>query len=907
MNAQNKFIWTVVIKMKKSIVMFIVFQFMVACGGSGGGDTGTDSGGGGNTNAAPVANAGQNVSVEELSSVTLDGSASSDPDGDTITYSWQQLSGSAVTLSDANLVNPTFDAPSVNEDETLVFRLTVTDTSNASNSDEVSIEIINRRLTVDADVIQKICSACHYDEGAASNTRMVFRRGEGHSEYNETILTDFSRSVGYEYILSKARAVISHGGGVQLTCDDEEFATLESFLKSVNNLDETTPSVCESTMFKNINLVDAETTLRRAAIIMVGRLPTEDEISLATSGEEGLRTALRGLMEGENFHEFLIKGANDRLHTTAFINDGELKFLDRNDTYYIELSTRNWEAANVPGAPPIELGEYRYGLAMAPLKLVAYIVENDLPYTEILQADYTMVNPKTNDFFQADLEFDADADSLTFKKGINRGQILQDDAYVEDRSSGQGVLVTNHSGYITLPQAGLLNDIALMHRYPSTDTNVNRGRAKWVMKQFLNFDIEASVLRVSDQADLEDTNNPTLNNPNCTVCHITMDPIAGAFQNVNNKSHYRASRGGLDSLPNEYKNAPDSPYEEGDTWYDESLMLAPGFYDQPITDNDNSLQQLAQFIVADDRFAQSAVAFWWGAIMSKPLAEAPQDESDDDYQAKLEIYSQQQDYVASVAKQFAAGIHGGNKFNLKDLLAEMFMSPWFRASTSVEELTSYESTVFEDVGVGRLLTPEELAAKTKALIGFSWGESSEYSNNTRGYIDTRYNHLKYPYRVLYGGINSSGIVERSRELTALMSNISLRQALSVSCSAVVLDFKRDKEQRLFLNMVDMTDTPVTAQGEAKIKEQIIALHKRFLGESLTTESEELLASYQFFLDSWQQRSDDDNTTVLDTDQVCERPEGVSFEDEDLDDPNYTQASWIRMLSYIMTDYKYLHE
>jgi len=238
---------------------------------------------------------------------------------------------------------------------------------------------------------------------------------------------------------------------------------------------------------------------------------------------------------------------------------------------------------------------------------------------------------------------------------------------------------------------------------------------------------------------------------------------------------------------------------------------------------------------------------------------------------------------------------------------EMIMSPWFRASTSVEGLSSDEFIKFEDIGVGRLLTPEELAAKTKALIGFSWGQSDEFSNNTRGYIDTRYNHLKYPYRVLYGGINSSGIVERSRELTALMSNIALRQALSVSCSAVILDFKRNKEQRLFLNVVDMTDTPITAQGEAQIKEQIIALHQRFLGESLTIESDELLASYQFFLDSWQLRSDNDNSRVLTADQICEAPEGVNFDDSDFDDMNYTQASWIRMLSYIMTDYKYLHE
>ena len=60
-------------------------------------------------NQAPLANAGTDQSGMEANTlVTLDGSGSSDPDGDSLGYHWAQVSGPSVTLSDTNIVNPTF-------------------------------------------------------------------------------------------------------------------------------------------------------------------------------------------------------------------------------------------------------------------------------------------------------------------------------------------------------------------------------------------------------------------------------------------------------------------------------------------------------------------------------------------------------------------------------------------------------------------------------------------------------------------------------------------------------------------------------------------------------------------------------------------------------------------------------
>src|SRR5260370_18820680 len=64
-------------------------------------------------NSAPVANAGQNQSITVKANIKLDGSGSTDVDGDALSYSWSFLTlpqGSHATLSNANAVMPTFTA-----------------------------------------------------------------------------------------------------------------------------------------------------------------------------------------------------------------------------------------------------------------------------------------------------------------------------------------------------------------------------------------------------------------------------------------------------------------------------------------------------------------------------------------------------------------------------------------------------------------------------------------------------------------------------------------------------------------------------------------------------------------------------------------------------------------------------
>lgn len=92
-------------------------------------------------NRLPLAVAGPDQTVNEGAIVTLDGSASSDPDGRIESFEWSQTSGPTVTLSGSDTATPGFTAPATTVALTLSFRLVVSDDGGAVATDEVQVRV----------------------------------------------------------------------------------------------------------------------------------------------------------------------------------------------------------------------------------------------------------------------------------------------------------------------------------------------------------------------------------------------------------------------------------------------------------------------------------------------------------------------------------------------------------------------------------------------------------------------------------------------------------------------------------------------------------------------------------------------------------------------------------------------
>jgi hypothetical protein len=95
-------------------------------------------------NRKPMAFAGGDQTVNEETLVQLDGSLSSDPDNELITFKW--IAPPVVTLSSTTISKPTFTAPLVHRDSVIIIKLVVNDGKLNSDTDKVSITVKNLNI-----------------------------------------------------------------------------------------------------------------------------------------------------------------------------------------------------------------------------------------------------------------------------------------------------------------------------------------------------------------------------------------------------------------------------------------------------------------------------------------------------------------------------------------------------------------------------------------------------------------------------------------------------------------------------------------------------------------------------------------------------------------------------------------
>ncbi|MGA1863829.1 MAG: choice-of-anchor U domain-containing protein [bacterium] len=94
-------------------------------------------------NLQPFANAGSDQTVNENVTIVLNGINSGDPDGTITDYSWEQISGHQVAISDSSNPEPTFISPYVSINENLIFKLTVTDNDGLQATDFCVVTVLD--------------------------------------------------------------------------------------------------------------------------------------------------------------------------------------------------------------------------------------------------------------------------------------------------------------------------------------------------------------------------------------------------------------------------------------------------------------------------------------------------------------------------------------------------------------------------------------------------------------------------------------------------------------------------------------------------------------------------------------------------------------------------------------------
>ncbi|MCP5335076.1 MAG: c-type cytochrome [Oceanospirillaceae bacterium] len=457
------------------------------------------------------------------------------------------------------------------------------------------------------------------------------------------------------------------------SCDAACASDIVAYISAVNGLNYQAPPAAGG---GGTSIIDGRITLDaaahqkrlyKAALNLVSRLPTQQERDLVLQkGDAGFTQAVTGMMEETAFYERLRE-----IYQPLLVDPGAPQvgnFLTMFGSYgrwafdvYASSRARALYAN----------GLMTTGLNQEPMRLIEYIVKENRPYTEILTADYTMVN-----YFSARAY--NKHEQLTFRHLTNPkyADIPWDpEHYVPVR-------------FTEIPQAGLLTQMHFLKTYPTTATNVNRHRAYMVFKLFLDTDL----LEIDGSRTLPDdilVDDPTRNSPSCTGCHQIMDPVASTFR------HWQLGTVRRSNL-NQAK-------------WDQSTILMPGFNGQEMDANNPApLVWLGKEIAKDPRFARATVKTFFTEMTGAALLEVPAENSP---QAAHALYDFQQQVINDLAAKFIA-----SGYNFKSLIVNLLATDYFNDQDFVG-------------GSSRLLPAQRLVRKLQATTGQgSFSGSNLYLN-----------------------------------------------------------------------------------------------------------------------------------------------------------------------------------
>jgi hypothetical protein len=285
-----------------------------------------------------------------------------------------------------------------------------------------------------------------------------------------------------------------------------------------------------------------------------------------------------------------------------------------------------------------------------PLQLIRHIIENDLPYSEVVTAPYTMTNEVLSAWW-----------GINYPEG-SQGWIASD--YTDGR-----------------PQSGVLSQNTFWHKYPSMGGNANRHRANAISRVLLCDDFLSRPIvldRLAIDKLTQDPENAIRTTDTCQSCHSSLDPLAG-------------------NLFGFFREDPDEDeFGDGRIYRPENELAwkhysgrAPAWYGTPTS----GLQELGEQIAGDPRFVDCAVQTVFEGLTQRH-------KTDEDWKelqgyratfelAGLNIRSLVKDIVRSETYR-ARAVHGDTA--LEQRLTTIKLATPAQLASAMERITGYAWT-----------------------------------------------------------------------------------------------------------------------------------------------------------------------------------------------------------------------
>ena len=520
--------------------------------------------------------------------------------------------------------------------------------------------------------------------------------------------------------------------------------------------------------------------LIRASMAIRGTRPSLGDLAQVEADPSRLEEKVDGYLESSEFGETV-----RAMHNEAFLVTPD----------YLYYPAGFLPVDQLAG---VDIYELNRSVMEAPLKLVEHVVTNDLPYSEIVTADYTLADRNVATVWGLDHTGDADSWELT--------------EWADGREN-----------------AGVLSDSWLWQRHRSTDSNANRGRANVVASALLCADFLSNDVNVDVSIDLSDPNavqDAVLENPSCATCHAQLDPLASFFRGF--FPAYVPSMLCDEGYPCTY------PMEL--PWYEELFpelldveMLPPAYFGE----NGDGLTFLGQQIADDPRFAECTVKRFYSYLVQVPLEDVPMDAQD-------ELVVAFEDSGLD-AKALIKAIVLRDEFKTSHVEAVDPSAP----TENELDAAAYGAMKARPVALGQMM---------KDLTGFRWvTDLNGIDDGAGGTIDLG----KVPlledsflgYKVLGGGIDSMYVTRSS--YTYAGPTFLVLEALAREAAHHVVERDFDSDNPKLLELVD-ADT----RGEPAIRDQLVQLHLRLYGERLEPDAGPINRLYNLW-DALLESSDDD--------------------------------------------------